>query len=127
MRALVGLHAVPWLLRLLRDGGGDADIIDQAESHRLVVLAVVARRAHDRHAVTRPAGDDLLRQLERLPQVGLSFPTKAYAALRARLPVSDTNAPWRADVVQRLADRLVTEEPVCVAATVADKARAARS
>ncbi len=39
-------------------GGGDGDVVEQAEAHRLGGRGVVAGRAHQTECVTRPAGAD---------------------------------------------------------------------
>ena len=46
-----------------RDGDGGADVVDQAETHRLVRLAVVARRAGDREGIAQLALCDTCHEL----------------------------------------------------------------
>ena len=45
-------------------GDGDADVVEQAEAHRVVVLAVVAWRAHDRQRVAELALADARGELD---------------------------------------------------------------
>ena len=66
----------------------------------------------------------LVRRLEELPAPGLRFPLHVYAAVFARLPLRPGRVAPRPEVVAELVHRISNEQPVFVAATLANRQRA---
>jgi hypothetical protein len=72
-------------LRCTERGGSDGDVVEQAESHRALVLRVVARGADERETGPKLAASDALRELDRASGRKARNLERARRAVRVRV------------------------------------------